>query len=128
MARPKTPLDYAIGQRIRSVRRAKRMSMRELAERIGVRQQQIQRYELGLNRISAACIVEIARELEVPVTHILVDEEQTATASPPSDHALFVDGFLRLTGQQQLTVRQWMDEMLCRSASAIERRTASLSR
>jgi len=43
------------------------MTQQQLADAIGVRFQQVQKYESGANRISAARIWDIARALNVPV-------------------------------------------------------------
>lgn len=49
-----------------------------LAERIGITYQQLQKYEKGMNRISATRLYAIARELNVPIDYFY----QEATAMP----------------------------------------------
>lgn len=63
----KNPVDLHIGQRIRQRRWLSGMTQQQLADMIGVRFQQVQKYESGANRISAARIWDIARALNVPV-------------------------------------------------------------
>ena len=60
-------LDGHIGRRLRAKRLEYGMSLETLAELIEVTPQQMSRYELGANRISAAQIYRIARGLNVPV-------------------------------------------------------------
>ncbi len=52
---------------------------KELGSYLGVSFQQIQKYEKGLNRVSAGCLLEIAKKLEVPMnffyTDIFAEEE-----------------------------------------------------
>ena len=54
------PIDVHMGGRLRQVRASRRMSLEELGRRIGVTYQQIQKYETGANRISAATLFRIA--------------------------------------------------------------------
>jgi transcriptional regulator with XRE-family HTH domain len=43
------------------------MTQQQLAERVGIKFQQIQKYETGMNRISASRLWDIAGALDVPV-------------------------------------------------------------
>jgi transcriptional regulator with XRE-family HTH domain len=43
------------------------MTQQQLAEKVGIKFQQIQKYETGMNRISASRLWDIARALNVPV-------------------------------------------------------------
>jgi transcriptional regulator with XRE-family HTH domain len=60
--------DVVIGQRIRAQRLVCRMSQTELANRLGVAFQQLQKYETGVNRVSAGRLARIADALNVPVS------------------------------------------------------------
>jgi transcriptional regulator with XRE-family HTH domain len=64
---PKTPgpVDQYIGARMRESRRALSMTQESLGELLGVTFQQIQKYESGLNRVSAARLFEICEALDV---------------------------------------------------------------
>lgn len=62
-------IDAHIGQRILEARRAQSMSQTILANRLGITFQQIQKYENGTNRVSAARLFEISHALEVPITY-----------------------------------------------------------
>ena len=61
------PLDRHIGMRLRQLRKRKRINMEQAAELIDVSQQQISRFELGRNRLSASQLYRLARGLDVPV-------------------------------------------------------------
>jgi len=56
-------VDKFIGGKIYNLRLAKGLSRQQLAEVIGVTHQQLQKYEKGLNRISAGRLVLIAQAL-----------------------------------------------------------------
>ncbi len=57
------PIDVAVGARLRLRRQEARMSQQALAEALGVSFQQVQKYERGVNRISASMLVRAARAL-----------------------------------------------------------------
>jgi len=59
------PTDALVGQRIRERRRELRLSQTRLGEAIGVSFQQIQKYEKGINRISASRLNQVASALGV---------------------------------------------------------------
>lgn len=65
----KHPVDIHVGQRIRQRRWLAGMTQQQLAERVGIRFQQIQKYETGMNRVSASRLWEIAQALDVPLAH-----------------------------------------------------------
>ncbi|WP_330168086.1 helix-turn-helix transcriptional regulator [Bartonella grahamii] len=66
-------IDFSIGKRIRHRRIAMGLSQKELGTHLGVSFQQIQKYEKGLNRVSAKCLLEIAQKLEVPISFFYAD-------------------------------------------------------
>ncbi len=57
------------------------MTQQQLAERVGIKFQQIQKYETGANRVSASRLWDIADALEVPVSFFFEGLE-TADAEP----------------------------------------------
>lgn len=60
-----------IGRRLRMRRRLLEMSQKDVAERCGFKLQQIHKYETGLNTVSAAKLVVLARALEVSTCYFL---------------------------------------------------------
>ncbi|MBK5935177.1 transcriptional regulator with XRE-family HTH domain [Rhodovulum imhoffii] len=64
----KHPVDVHVGKRIRHRRWMVGMTQQQLAERVGIKFQQIQKYETGMNRVSASRMWDIADALEVPVS------------------------------------------------------------
>src|SRR5216683_3991071 len=57
--------DMDVGRRIRAQRLVCRMSQTELADRLGVTFQQVQKYEKGVNRVGAGRLEQIAEALGV---------------------------------------------------------------
>src|SRR5213595_3857744 len=60
--------DAEVGRRVRSRRLECRLSQTELADRIGVTFQQVQKYEKGVNRIGAGRLQRISEALDVPIS------------------------------------------------------------
>jgi len=77
----KNPTDLHIGQRLRHRRWLLGMTQQDLAKAIGVRFQQIQKYESGANRISAARLFDLANALSVPVAFFYVGLGETNRSS-----------------------------------------------
>lgn len=61
------PVDVHVGKRIRHRRWMSGTTQQQLAERVGIKFQQIQKYETGMNRVSASRLWDIASALGVTV-------------------------------------------------------------
>lgn len=66
-ARTATKLDKHIGARIRELRLEQDVTQEALAAKLGITFQQVQKYELGKNRVAASRLYEIAVALSVGV-------------------------------------------------------------
>lgn len=64
----KHPVDVHVGKRIRHRRWLVGMTQQQLAEKVGIKFQQIQKYETGMNRVSASRLWDISEALSVPVS------------------------------------------------------------
>ncbi len=62
------PVDVHVGKRIRHRRWMIGMTQQQLADKVGIKFQQIQKYETGANRVSASRLWDIAQALGVPVS------------------------------------------------------------
>lgn len=62
-------LQVQIGQRIRQKRWELGLTQEDLAGKVGVRKQQIQKYESGTNRISAILLYAISRSLDAEISY-----------------------------------------------------------
>ena len=63
-------IDLHVGKNIRFFREKRNISQVELAATIGVSFQQLQKYEMGHNRISASRIYQIAKRVNVEVSDL----------------------------------------------------------
>jgi len=86
----KHPVDVHVGKRIRHRRWLVGMTQQQLAERVGIKFQQIQKYETGMNRVSASRLWDIAETLVVPVSFFFEglsgeNDQVSATGDAPGD-------------------------------------------
>ncbi|QEE12813.1 helix-turn-helix domain-containing protein [Bartonella krasnovii] len=66
-------IDLLVGKKIRLRRKLLKMSQTTLGNALGVSFQQIQKYENGLNRVSAGRLMEISDILNVPISFFYAD-------------------------------------------------------
>ena len=67
-----------IGARIRVARKEGGLTQRQLAEKVGVSFQQIQKYETGKDRIFVERLQQIAQALKVPISYFFKDFNELA--------------------------------------------------
>ena len=67
------PIDAHVGSRICARRRLLQLSQKQMAEKLGVTFQQVQKYEKGMNRIGAGRLYTIATILGVSVDYFFSD-------------------------------------------------------
>lgn len=83
------PVDVHVGKRVRHRRWLVGMTQQQLAEKVGIKFQQIQKYETGANRISASRLWDISEAMDVPVNFFfegLDDQNDAVTEGQvPSD-------------------------------------------
>lgn len=63
----KHPVDAHVGKRIRHRRWMVGMTQQQLADKVGIKFQQIQKYETGMNRVSASRLWDVAEALGVTI-------------------------------------------------------------
>jgi transcriptional regulator with XRE-family HTH domain len=102
--RSATPADKKLGEKIRTRRTAAGMSQTELGEALGVTFQQVQKYEKGVNRISAVRLEQIAEALDESISYFQTDGHAVSKA-----------------GQElQTLMSDPINLRICRALSAIE--------
>lgn len=78
----KHPVDVHVGKRVRHRRWMLGVTQQQLGESVGIKFQQIQKYETGMNRISASRLWDIAEALDVPVSFFFEGYETGAIDTP----------------------------------------------
>ena len=79
------PIDVHVGNRVRQRRTQMGMSQAALGEALGLTFQQVQKYEHGVNRISASRLWRLTQVLDVPVSFFFDDAPQDQAGRTPSD-------------------------------------------
>lgn len=84
-------VDVHVGKRIRQRRWLTGMTQQKLAELVGIKFQQIQKYETGANRVSASRLWDIADALDVQVSFFFEGLEVDLPEGEQSGDAVPVD-------------------------------------
>ena len=84
---PPHPFDIHIGQQLRLRRKVLGMSQSDLAKRVGVTFQQIQKYELGSNSVSARRLYEFAALLHIPPVYFFEGYGQDTLQKQREDYS-----------------------------------------
>lgn len=80
-AKQPNPIDRHIGRQLRLARKLHGLSQEELAERLRVTFQQVQKYEKGMNRVSASRLHQAALIFDVPISFFFPTNDPAAQPS-----------------------------------------------
>jgi transcriptional regulator with XRE-family HTH domain len=83
-----TAANRLIGIRIRKRRVMLGLSQRQFGELVGVTYQQVNKYEHGINGVSAGRLYQIAHELSTPLEYFFEDLEHDEGQLPPRQRML----------------------------------------
>ena len=75
-------IDRIVGQRVRWRRRELKLTQEQLGEKLGLTFQQLQKYEKGINRVSAGRLFELADVLSVPIGYFYEGVEEMLSSVP----------------------------------------------
>jgi transcriptional regulator with XRE-family HTH domain len=82
-------VDIHVGKKVRQRRWLVGMTQQQLAGKVGIKFQQIQKYETGANRVSASRLWDIAATLDVQISYFFEgleqDKSQAVNETVPSD-------------------------------------------
>jgi len=104
-------VDQHVGARLRLRRHLLGLSQAELAARLGLALQQVQKYESGTNRISASRLYQLCQVLEVPITWFF--EEMPDAAAEPLPPAANDRGALELVRSYERIEDETLRRKLC---------------
>jgi transcriptional regulator with XRE-family HTH domain len=91
-----TALELAIGARMRTRRRQLGLSQSDLADRLGVSFQQVQKYERGANRVAASTLLAAAQALGVTIGWLVAEDATPDAADEEVFRALSRPGAMEL--------------------------------
>jgi transcriptional regulator with XRE-family HTH domain len=90
------PLDAMVGVKIRIFRNHRGLSQSDLAEKIGVAFQQVQKYESGANRVGASRLSRIAAALGISIGELFEPPQHKSPNSKSPFHLLAERDALRV--------------------------------
>jgi transcriptional regulator with XRE-family HTH domain len=104
MSESKLPndIDRVVGENIHRQRRKLKLTQEKLGELLGLTFQQVQKYEKGVNRVSAGRLFEIADVLDVPVAFFFEGAEKAAARAAAEFAAAAEDGPLTILNDETL--------------------------
>lgn len=79
------PVDVFVGERLKAARLAAGLSQAELGKAMNLSFQQVQKYERGVNRISASMLMRASAALAVPVAEFFPDAKPDPDAETRLD-------------------------------------------
>jgi len=111
--RAASEVDKEIGRRLRLLRVDRNLSQQELGKVLGVSFQQIQKYEKGVNRVSAGRLVEIATKLET-APHELLGwlDKKTITPLMDDDTYKLMRVFSKLEDKYKTPIRMLITNLI----------------
>lgn len=70
----KFPIAYAVGQKVKSLRKSQGYTVFQLARECNISEQQLFRYERGVNRIDIDCLARVSKILNVNISDIFQED------------------------------------------------------
>ena len=101
-ARRPTELDVRIGQLLRQRRMLLGLRIEDLSKMLKVTPHQLQKYEVGENRIAASRLVDCARALDVPVVWFYQAAQQSTPGDAIRAESLAADEITLLSNYRKL--------------------------
>lgn len=101
-------IDITIGKKIKAIRNQWGISQSELAEKISVSFQQVQKYEKGVTSLSIKRLSQIGEALNVPLSYFILNDTTSNVSSPGSPYGNSVDPekqFMLLSEDEKKMVR-----------------------
>lgn len=82
------PVDIHVGRKLKQIRTLRRLSQTDVARKLDLSFQQIQKYEIGANRIAASRLFELSQILDVPTEYFFEGLNDAASQKSPRDHGM----------------------------------------
>lgn len=96
------PIDAHVGARLRAFRLQAGMNQTELARALGVTFQQVQKYEKGVNRVSASMLSRASQALHVPIETFFPD-------APGATDEAQIEPAVAAKGREMMTLLATLD-------------------
>lgn len=97
----KHPVDIYVGKKVRHRRKLLGLTQQQLGSTVGIKFQQVQKYESGNNRISASRLWGLSKALNVPIEYFFESLNDNNNTLPAAVHDLDPD---IMNNQETLTL------------------------
>ncbi|MCX7566780.1 helix-turn-helix transcriptional regulator [Sulfitobacter sp. F26169L] len=82
------PVDVHVGRKLKQIRTLRRFSQTDVAHRLDLSFQQIQKYEIGSNRIAASRLFDLAQMFDVSPAYFFEGLQDSGQTPTPRDSGL----------------------------------------
>jgi len=82
------PVDVHVGRKLKQIRTLRRLSQTDVARKLDLSFQQIQKYEIGSNRVAASRLFELSQILDVPPSYFFEGLHDNTNDAPSSDDGM----------------------------------------
>ena len=79
------PVDIHVGKKLKQIRTLRRLSQTDVAKKLNLSFQQIQKYEIGSNRVAASRLFELSQILDVTPSYFFEGLHDAQSETPKSD-------------------------------------------
>lgn len=107
----------ALGIRIAQARKVQGLTQQQVADRLGVAQHTYAQYELGIRRVPASTLPQLAQDLGMTMDELMgQNEHPRVKPGPPSKLQQQVERISHLPKAQQRFVMQMLDTVLAQAS------------
>ncbi len=99
------PVDVHVGRKLKQIRTLRRMSQTDVARKLGLSFQQIQKYEIGSNRIAASRLFELSKILDVPISFFFEGFPSAKLEEETRDSAVDIVGAVASIHDERMRAR-----------------------
>lgn len=105
-------IDFQVGQRIRLFRNERSISQAELAGKLGISFQQIQKYEKGNNRLSVGRLEKMSKLLKTTPHELMGWDNKSPTIPIDAESYKLAQAFIGLRDEWKMAVRQLINTLM----------------
>lgn len=84
------PVDVHVGRKIKQIRTLRRLSQTDVARKLDLSFQQIQKYEIGSNRVAASRLFELSQILDVDPSYFFEGLHDNTNMAPKKDPSMAI--------------------------------------
>lgn len=99
------PVDLHVGKKLKQARTLRRLSQTDVARKLSLSFQQIQKYEIGSNRIAASRLFELSQILDVPTSFFFEGLHENENVAPSSDAGMQIVHALAAIQDEEVKTR-----------------------